>query len=157
MDRLFRLAFIPFLLLVAACSTPTAVIGTIPAPAPGTAQIVFYRDIGYYDPADVLTVSLNGRSVVTLPRGDVVYRDVPPGTYTVAFKPTRPFPDQFKTFTVAPGEVTYVKIEPLPEIPCAGTLGGDTTIACDISGFTSVVIDPVLGRQEIRGLRLVQD
>lgn len=153
MPRLFRLLFAP-ILLVAGCAMPAPIVGALPAPAPGTAQIVFYRDVGYYDPANVLTIALNNRNVAVLPRGEVVYRDVPPGTYTVTFNPTRTYPNQFKTVTVAAGEVAYIKLEGLPDTDCSGTIG--TFGGCDISGYTSVAIDPVQARREIQGLPLVQ-
>lgn len=153
MHRVFRALFIP-LLFLAGCAMPAAAVGTLPAPAPGSAQIVLYRDIGYYDPSNVLTIALNNKPVATLGRGQVVFRDVAPGTYTVTFNPTRPFPHQFKTVTVGPGGVAYIKIEPLHDTDCTGTIG--TFGGCDISGFDSFAVDPVQARQEIQKLSLVK-
>lgn len=155
MVRLLRFLFLPLLWSLAGCVTPGATGAAIPAPAAGMGQIVLYRSVGYYDPSVVLTIALNGAAAGTLPRGDVIYRDVAPGTYTISFAPTRAATDQFKTVTLRAGEIFYVKIEALPEIPCSGTRGGGVGGGCDISGFTATVFDPIIARQQISGLSLI--
>lgn len=155
MSHLLRPLLFALVCLLASCAVPDATGGAIPAPSAGMGQIVLYRDIGYYEPSVVLTLALNDRSVGTLPRGNVIYRDVTPGTYTISFAPTRAAPDQFKTVTLRSGEVFYVKIEALPEIPCSGTRGGGVGGGCDISGFTSTVLEPARAQQEIRALSLI--
>jgi hypothetical protein len=154
MSRFLRFLLLPGLLVVSACATSAPLVGTLPSPPAGTARIVLYRDIDIYEPSDVLTVSLNDREIGTVPRGDATYRDVPPGTYTVTFKPTRPSPHQFKTVTVVAGNVVYVKLQALSEGGCTGseTIGA----GCYETGYTSVVIDPASAQQEIKSLRLVQ-
>lgn len=152
MKRLLRLPFV--LLLLAACTmTPSAIPVAFTPLAPGMARIVFYRDVGYYDPQVDLTVDLNDKPAGVLPRGTAFYRDVAPGTYTVTFTPTRVVPYQFKTITLAPGNVFYVKLLGLPDTVCAGTLGSSGP--CDISGFTSQVVDPAVAQQELTRLTLV--
>ena len=146
----------PLLLIALAACTSSAVIpipGPIPPPAPGTAQIIFYRTIGYYEPADVLRVSLNGQAAGLLPRGDIFYRNAVPGIYTITFTPTRPDPYQFKTVTLRSGEVAYVKFAALPVRPCNwfGPGFGD----CDINGYTAMIMDPAAAQQELQGLTLI--
>jgi hypothetical protein len=107
MFRLRRVLSLFLLIVLAGCTNAavTAIPGPIPPPAPGAAQIILYRDIGYYEPADVLRVALNQQPAGVLPRGDVLYRNVAPGSYTISFSPTRPDPYQFKTVTLGPGDV----------------------------------------------------
>jgi hypothetical protein len=144
------------LLIVLAACTNTAVIaipGPIPPPAPGAAQIILYRDIGYYEPSDVLRVALNRQPAGVLPRGDVLYRNVAPGSYTISFSPTRPDPYQFKTVALGPGDVAYIKLAALPVRPCNwfGPGFGD----CDINGYTAMIMNPAVAQQEIQGLTLI--
>lgn len=131
----------------------TAIPGPIPPPPQGAAQIILYRAIGYYEPADTLRVALNNQITGTLPRGDVLYRDVAPGTYTISFAPTRPDANQFKTITLAAGQVAYVKLAALPVRPCNwfGTGIGD----CDINGYTAMIVDSAIAEEEMRGLTLI--
>jgi hypothetical protein len=143
------------LIALAACANPAVIAmpGPIPPPAPGTAQIILYREIGYYEPSDVLRLALNRQAAGVLPRGDVLYRDVAPGSYTITFSPTRPDPYQFKTVTLGPGEIVYVKLAALPVRPCNwfGPGFGD----CDANGYTAMIVNPDAARQEIRGLTLI--
>jgi hypothetical protein len=145
---------LPMILLIGACTPSMPLVGTLPPPPAGTARIVLYRDIDIYEPSDTLTVSLNDRAAGTVARGNATYRDVPPGTYTVTFKPTRPSPHQFKTVKLAAGDVVYVKLESLSAGACTGseTVGA----GCYETGYTSDIIDPVRAQQEIKSLRLVQ-
>jgi len=143
------------LVALAGCSSAavTEIPGPIPPPAPGTAQIILYREIGYYEPADVLRVALNGQPAGILPRGDVLYRNLMPGSYTISFTPTRPDPYQFKTVTLAPGTIAYIKLAALPVRPCNwfGSGFGD----CDINGYTAMIMDPAAAQREIQALTLI--
>lgn len=148
-----RFLVLPLLLVLAACtmSAETAAVWT-PVP-PGAGRIVFYR-LWYPDtPSVTLTLALNGRSIGTLPIGAAIYRNVAPGTYTISFTPTRPDLHQFKTVTLAPGEVFYVRIAALPQIACSSA---KFSPGCDISGFTEMVQNPAVARSEMRGLQLVR-
>lgn len=143
------------LIVLGACAS-TAVIaipGPIPPPRQGAAQIILYRDIGYYEGSDVLHVALNRQPTGVLPRGDVLYREVTPGSYTISFTPTRPDPYQFKTVALGPGDVAYVKLAALPVRPCNrfGPGFGD----CDINGYTAMIMDPAVAQQEIQRLTLI--
>ena len=141
--------------VLAACTSVavTAIPGPIPPPASDAAQIILYRDIGYYEPSDVLRVALNRQPAGVLPRGDVLYRNVAPGSYTITFSPTRPDPYQFKTVTLGPGDVAYIKLAALPVRPCNafGPGFGD----CDINGYTAMIMSPAAAQQEIQGLILI--
>jgi hypothetical protein len=144
-----------FLIGLIAC-TGTAVIaipGPIPPPAPGGAQIIVYRDIGYYEPSDVLRIALNRQPAGVLPRGDALYRNLAPGSYTITFSPTRPDPYQFKTVTLGPGDIAYVKLAALPIRPCNwfGPGFGD----CDINGYSAMIMNPAVAQQEIQRLTLI--
>jgi len=154
MFRLRRSLSLLLLIVLTACtSAVTAIPGPIPPPAPGAAQIILYRNIGYYEPSDVLRVALNRQPAGVLPRGAVVYRNVASGSYTISFSPTRPDPYQFKTVTLGAGDVAYVKLASLPVRPCNrfGTGFGD----CDINGYTAMIMSPAAAQQEIQGLTLI--
>lgn len=137
----------------AAAGGATPLAGPIPAPPPGTAQIILYRTAGYYEPSDVLAVALNHQPAGTLPRGDVLYRDVAPGTYTISFSPTRPDPNQFPTLTLGPGQVAYLKLAALPVRPC--NWFGPGVGQCDINGYAAMVMSPAMAQSELRGLTLI--
>jgi hypothetical protein len=141
------------MVLAACASTVTVIPGPIPPPPPGNAQIILYRDIGYYEPSDVLRIALNGQPAGVLPRGDVLYRDVTPGSYTITFSPTRPDPYQFKTVILNPGDVAFVKLAALPVRPCNpfGPGFGD----CDLNGYTTMIMSPAAAQQEIQRLTLI--
>ena len=154
MPLLSRALRIPFLLvlLLAGCATPAeAPTAYVPQP-PGTARFVFYRPFYYYGPSQVLTLALNSRVIGTLPRNAAIYRDVAPGTYTLSFSPTRSYPYQFATVTVAPGDVSYIKIDALPPLACTGSRFG----GCDITGFTSLIMDPATAAYELRAVPLLR-
>ena len=149
-----RRGLLPTLLfLIAACATPAEEpVAYTPQP-PGSARLLLYRAFHYYGPSSVLTVALNDNAVGTLPRNAAIYRDVPPGTYTISFSPTRPAPYQFKTVTAAAGNVFFIRIDELPQRCTGGRFGND---GCDIGGFTSTVIDPATAQSEIQTLPLLR-
>ena len=70
-------------------------VAFVPQPS-GTARLVIYRPFHYYAPTQYLTLSLNERVIGTLGPNGAIYRDVPPGSYTITFTPTRPARNQFK-------------------------------------------------------------
>jgi len=149
-----RRALLPLLLaLLVGCASPavTPIPGPIPPPPAGAAQIILYREIGYYEPSDVLRVALNQSPIGILPRGTVLYRDLAPGSYTITFSPTRPDPFQFKTVTLGPGQVAYIKIAALPARPCTGR----SIAGCDINGYTTMLMTPAAAQQELQGLALI--
>ena len=83
----------------------------MPGPASGNlARIYVYRDFGSYQYLNWTAVWFNDERVGDSAPGTYFYRDVRPGTYTINLRSERPYPDQFKTVTVAPGSVTFVKV-----------------------------------------------
>jgi hypothetical protein len=149
-----RRALLPlFIALLTGCTNPAvvAIPGPIPPPPPGMAQIILYRQIGYYEPSDVLRVALNQYPTGILPRGTVLYRNLAPGSYTISFSPTRPDPDQFKTVALGAGQVVYVKLAALPVRPCTGR----SIAGCDMNGYTTMLMTPAAAQQELQGLTLI--
>ncbi len=61
------------------------------------------------------------------------YRDVSPGVYDISVAPSLPYPNQFKTVVVKPGDVFYVQIDTLPQ------LGGRFNISERSYGDTFIV------------------
>jgi hypothetical protein len=145
-------AFLPVLLL-AACATPAEAPVTYAPQPPGTARLVIYRPFHYYGPTQYLTLALNDRVIGTLGPNAAIYRDVAPGNYTITFSPTRPAPNQFKTVTVAPGNLSYIRIEALSPWGCSGERLGS---GCDITGFESDVTDPPTAEHDLQGVPLLR-
>jgi hypothetical protein len=151
---LLRALHIPFLLvfLLVGCVTPAETPSTYAPQPPGTARLVFYRAFHYYGPTLYLMLSLNDGVIGILPPNAAIYRDVTPGSYTITFSPTRSAPFQFKTVTVAPGDVFFVKIDNLPQRGCTG----GRFSSCDISGFTSVIVDPATAAYDLQAVPLLR-
>jgi hypothetical protein len=151
--RPVRALFAGLVLLLAGC-TPTPpgplLTGALPPPPPGTARLVFYRDLDYYATQSMPTVYLNGRPTGISQNGAVFYRDVTPGAYDISVAPSLPYPNQFKSVVVKPGDVFYAEIATLPQ------LGGRFNITERSYGDTFIVTlrDPVTGAYETQGLRV---
>lgn len=155
MVRVFRLIPVLLLLLVAGCAlTPPegAVSGPLAPQPPGTARLVFYRTLQFYDSQAMTPVYLNGVATGVSQVGAVLYRDVAPGRYDLAVFSPRPYPDQFKTVVVKAGDVFYVRIDTLPKPPCGRFQPAEP---CNTDTFLVTVVDPAVGAQQIQGLRLI--
>lgn len=154
--RIFRSAralFAGLVLLLAGCvATPPGPLlsGPLPPAPPGTARLIFYRDLDYYATQSMPTVYLNNAPAGISQNGAVFYRDVAPGVYAISVAPSLPYPNQFKTVVVKPGDVFYAQIATLPE------LGGRFNITQRSYGDTFIVTlrDPATGAYETQGLRL---
>lgn len=154
--RFFRLArafFAGIVVLVAGCTPqpPGPLLrGPLPPQPPGTARIVVYRDLDYYATQSMPTVYLNNAPTGISENGAVFYRDVPPGIYTITVAPSLPYPNQFKTIVVKPGDVFYAEIAPLP------LNGGRFNINARDYGDTFIVTlrDPATAAYETQGLRV---
>ena len=140
-------------LLLAACAAPAEAPVTYAPQPPGTARIVIYRPFHYYGATQYLTLSLNDRVIGTLGPNAALYRDVPPGNYTITFTPTRPAQNQFKTVTVAPGNASYIRIEALSPWGCSGERLGS---GCDITGFEADVVAPPAAENDLRAVPLLR-
>jgi hypothetical protein len=148
-----RALFAGLVLLVAGCvPTPPGPLlsGPLPPQPPGTARIVFYRDLDYYGTQAMPTVYLNNAPTGISQNGAVFYRDVPPGIYAITVAPSLPFPNQFKTVVVKPGDVFYAQIGTLP------ATGGRFNINARDYGDTFIVTlrDPASAAYEMQGLRV---
>jgi hypothetical protein len=155
--RLFRAAARTLItgiaLLLAGCiPTPPGPLlsGPLPPAPPGSARIVFYRELDYYATQSMPTVYLNNQPEGVSQNGAVFYRDVAPGTYTISVAPSLPYPNQFKTITVKPGDVFYAEIDAMP------LTGGRFNVNARDYGDTFIVTlrDPVSGSYATQGLRV---
>jgi hypothetical protein len=111
-SRLYRVAGLTGLLLIAGCTAPTQIaavpVGPIP---PGQSRIWFYR---VYDPSlslNLANVDLNGVRTASLsPSGPPLYRDVAPGHYRISPETVGVDVNQAKDVNIAAGQEIFVKI-----------------------------------------------
>jgi len=153
--KLYRAArglFAGLVLLLAGCVQPPGPLlsGPLPPPPPGTARIVFYRGLDYYATQSMPTVYLNNLPTGISENGAVFYRDVAPGAYDISVAPSLPYPNQFKTVVVKPGDIFYAQIASLPP------LGGRFATTARSYGDTFIVTlrDPASAAYETQGLRM---
>ena len=110
--RRFHRCAASVLLLLTSCSqvppTSSAVIPSVPA---GGARIWIYRNEGLYDSQDRPYLRLNGQVAgISEPNG-ALYRDLPPGHYTVSVDSYGvPYPNQFAQFDLGAGQEAFVKV-----------------------------------------------
>jgi hypothetical protein len=142
------------LLLLAGCAAPGPRFGTvaagIPPVPPGQVRIFLYRWLEPYETVAPTAASLNGVTVGYIEPGAVVYRDVPPGTYTIAVKSEGIYPDQFKSVALRPGEIAFARVE---SIRSWQTCGFDHAQGCGDT-FVVNVVDPAVAHAEMQNLRL---
>ncbi|HTV88348.1 MAG TPA: DUF2846 domain-containing protein [Stellaceae bacterium] len=86
---------------------PAATPGAVPA---GMARIWIYREYAPYQSLATPYVRLNGAIVGVSQPGEVFYRDVPAGTYTVSVDSLGMDVNQFTTVDLAPGQQAFVKV-----------------------------------------------
>ena len=155
MARTLRLVALSFALLLAACAPPPQEMllsGPLPPQPPGTARLIFYRALEYYDTTAMSTIYLNGTATGVSQVGAVLYRDVAPGRYDLTVFSPRPYPDQFKTVVVKDGDAFYVRIDTLPKQTCGRGFAAEP---CYADTFIVTVVDPAVGARQIQGLRLI--
>jgi len=125
------------LLLLTSCSqvppTSSAMIPPIPA---GAARIWVYRNDGPYDSQNRPYLRLNGQVAgISEPNG-ALYRDLPPGHYTVSVDSYGvPYPNQFTGVDFAAGQVAFVKVLSMRE----RVGGGGDNFASRTLFFTQLV------------------
>jgi len=122
----------------------------LPPVQAGMARIFFYRWLEPYESTAAAAVQLNGNRVAVTETGTVVYRDVPPGQYRISMPNSGRYPDQFKTITLAPGQVTYARIESRRDWAVCNIYSD----ACQDTYVVNLV-EPSLALSEMRGLRFI--
>jgi hypothetical protein len=159
--RMLKCTVLLVLLAIGGCvqqGPPFAsVAGAIPPAPQGMARVFFYRWLEPYETVAPTTVMLNGRPVGVSETGAVLYRDVPPGQYTISVPSWGVYPNQFKTVVLTPGQVAYVRIESL-RAWCndsgGGENGGGPASGC-YDTFVVQIIDPAVASSEMRNLRFI--
>ncbi|HUN47201.1 MAG TPA: DUF2846 domain-containing protein [Stellaceae bacterium] len=155
MNRFVTAAALAASLLLAACAngdgppgTPySEVAATIPPVPAGEARIYFYRDYEPYESLARPWIYLNGRRIGYSDPGGVYYRDVAPGTYRIKVDSEGRYWHQFKTVTLAPGNVVYAKIESLRSWDSGDQYQRDT--------FVVDLIGPPAAERQIAALNYV--
>jgi hypothetical protein len=99
-------AAIAFVLIVANCSQPPltrAVV--IPPVSAGNSRIWIYRNEGPHESSDTPYIRLNSQIIGVIQPNGAVYRDVPPGHYSVtADSYGVPYPNQFAQVDLGAGQ-----------------------------------------------------
>ena len=136
-----------------------AVAGTLPPMQPGTARVFFYRWLEPYETLAPSVAYLNAEPVGVTEPGAVLYRDVPPGQYTISVQSDEAYPNQFKTVVLRPGEIAYARIESLQTWSSCGGGGsgefGGSATGCRTT-FVVQIMDPALAAAEMRDLRFIR-
>jgi hypothetical protein len=152
-SRAARVLFASSCLLLAGCSTVMQTAGThgpLPPLPPGTARLIVYREANYTDSQSSTVLSLNNVPTATAQNDAVLYRDVAPGVYSITVSPTLPYPNQFKTITLKPGDVTYVQIGTLPKLADMSP-----TQRSDQDTFIVSIVDTATGAYQVYNLRQI--
>lgn len=143
----FVVIAVSLLSLLACSAAPLQPVVISPPPA-DKARLCIYRDATIYGSQVWTAVSLDHVPLGDLAPGTAFYRDVASGTYEVEVRSDKLYPDQFKTVTLMPGRITFVKIQEARSWGGSGFGPKGTT-------FVVTVVDPALGTAEIGGLRPV--
>jgi hypothetical protein len=118
----WRRSAISLLLLLAGCSqlpsTSSVMIPPVPA---GGSRIWLYRNEGPYESHQTPYFRLNGQLAGISEPNAALYRDVPPGNYTVSVDSYGvPYPNQFANFDIRAGQEIFTKVVSMRE-----RVGGD--------------------------------
>jgi hypothetical protein len=135
----------PLLVAAAGCADlPTfdQVKASLPPVPAGEARIFVYRALEPYQSLAWVPVFFNDKTVGAVGPGQVILRDVPPGTYKIEPKSEGLWPDQAKTVQLAAGDVVYAKI--------GSFASGDPGDIDDLqTTFVVTLIDPRMAQREI--------
>ena len=115
--RQWRRGAMTLLLLLAGCSRlpPTSSVMIPPVPA-GESRIWLYRNEGTYESHETPYFRLNGQPVGISEPNAALYRDVPPGHYTVSVDSYGvPYPNQFANFDISAGQEIFIKVVSMRE------------------------------------------
>lgn len=143
----FLVIAVGLLSLLACSGAPLEPVVASPPPA-DKARLYIYRDATVYGSQLWTAVSLDRTRVGDSAPGTIFYRNVAPGTYEVEVRSDKLYPDQFKTVRLAPGSITFVKIQEQP-------LWGQSGFGSKGTTFVVTIIDPAVATAEISRLRLV--
>jgi Protein of unknown function (DUF2846) len=158
MTARFLLGFLVFAFVGALAPSPSRA-QTYPGPAsPSEARIYFYREVGSYMHPRWTGVFLNDEKVGDLGPGTYFHRDVAPGTYKVGVDSDVPYPDQYRTVTLAPGGTIFIRVYNVEGYGVTfsvsgGGRGGAFMTASQPSVFGNMVVDPVTAAREMAGLQ----
>ncbi len=136
------------LFLVACSGSPPIDHIVAEGPPPDKGRLYIYRDDTTYGSQVWTAVSLNHVKIGDAAPGTVFYRDVVPLDYEIGVQSDRLFPDQFRTVRVAPGSITFVKVQFQPLWDKAGLGRAAET-------FVITIVDPDIARAQMSSLRLV--
>ena len=108
---------ISLLLLLTGCSQPPPTSSVMIPPVPaGESRIWLYRDEGPYQSHETPYFRLNGQPVGISEPNAALYRDVPPGHYTVNVDSYGvPYPNQFANFDIGAGQEIFIKVVSMRE------------------------------------------
>jgi hypothetical protein len=117
-------------------------------PPPDKGRLYIYRDASSYGSQVWTAVSLNHIKIGDSAPGTVFYRDVAPLDYEIGVQSDRRFPNEFKTVRVAPGSITFVKVQFQP-------LWDKNGLGRAAETFVIAIVDPDTARAQMSTLRLV--
>src|SRR5262245_40603497 len=94
------------------CSQASPTSSTVIPPVPaGAARIWIYRNDGPYEAQQRPYIWLNGHIAGIVEPNGAMYRDVPPGQFTVSVDSYGvPYPNQFAEFNLGAGQEAFVKV-----------------------------------------------
>ena len=109
--RLDRLAMCLILILASCSQVPSTSSVAIPPVPAGESRIWLYRNEGPYESHQTPYFRLNGQLVGISQPNASLYRDVPPGHYTVSVDSYGvPYSNQFANFDIRAGQEIFVKV-----------------------------------------------
>lgn len=114
-------------------------------PPPGDARIWIYRTYDPYTALETPYVRINGAIVGVAWLGSVLYRDVPPGDYSITVDSRGSAPNQFANIGLAAGQTAYIKIDAI-------NWWAGLCWRCQIDTFFTQVVTPHLAAIEMTGL-----
>jgi hypothetical protein len=146
----WRRGAMSLLLLLAGCSQlpPTSSVMIPPVPAGGS-RIWLYRNEGVHESHETPYFRLNGQPVAISEPNAALYRDVPPGHYSVSVDSYGvPYPNQFANFDVHGGQEIFIKVVSMHERVGGG---GDSGFGLRAIFYTWLIPDAA-ARGEISGI-----
>jgi hypothetical protein len=146
----WRRGAMSLLLLLAGCSQlpPTSSVMIPPIPA-GESRIWLYRNEGPYESHQTPYFRLNLQPVGISEPNAALYRDVPPGHYTVSVDSYGvPYLNQFANFDIRAGQEIFVKVMSMRERVSGG---GDSSFSLRAIFYTWI-IPADAARPEISGI-----